>query len=150
MVLFVIIPHDDVTATIAAWAGLIVGAAAAAKLLWHPRSPFRRTIFWFFRRLVGDPLSARAATWGEGFVNRVVTPQIDAVRGEVHALAERNDVQHAENAAGIAEVKTAVADTNAKLAKTIDTMAQHLLTNPPLPRSTGNERRRSTDFPQII
>jgi hypothetical protein len=150
------IPKGTITGQIAVWTGLAAGVAALLKLLWHPRSPFRRTIAWIWRRLVGEPATAKATGYLEALIARVVTPQIDAVHTEVADLSARNDAQHAENAAGIEAVKTAVAETNAKLAATNeklattnDTLANHILASPGLPLpSTGNERRRATDRPE--
>lgn len=93
----------------------VIATAAVLRILFAKRSPLRRVPLWVGRRLVSDPLSAKASTFLESFVERVVTPKIDAVHAELSAISDRNDAQHAAVEARLARVETAVGDQNSKL-----------------------------------
>ena len=85
------------------WASIIIGGLATIwAALWSRRSPFRRTITWLFNRNVGQPVG----NFVRGVILEVVKPDLESISDKVDELAVRNDRQHADNAALIAELRT--------------------------------------------
>lgn len=111
----------------------LIAAAALARLAWHPRSWIRRIPTWVGRRLVVEPLSRRSIIVAERFVERVITPKIEAVRGEIQSLSDSNADQHRAVEIRLKGVEDKLETQNTKL---ID-LAGHILAVPGLPFNTG-------------
>ncbi|HEY5423930.1 MAG TPA: hypothetical protein VIK05_10690 [Ilumatobacteraceae bacterium] len=124
------------------WGGAIVLVAAVAaaigvlwtKVIWHPRSPIRRTTIWVFTRLVGEPITRSWNKRAEHLINNVITPQLDGIRTEVRDLAEVNETQHVANATRIDHLTTEVEANNKITAHMVDVMGRYIFLDPALPK----------------
>jgi len=107
------------------WLSAVLAAMAViVGLLWHKRSPIRRTVLFVWRRLIGEPFGMAV----RGYVRDAVQPEIaclntkiDEVSTTVARLSTLNSEQHAETAAKIDMLQTE--------------LARHILANPGLPES---------------
>lgn len=127
--------RDDLR-DIALVVGAIIGMAAVLKLAWHPRSWFRRAPSYIVAKVIVEPAAMKLTSFLERFIDRVLTPKIDAVLKQVAALSDRNDAQHASNVESINALSVRVDATNegllhnnGKLADLSTDLARHIPTS---------------------
>ena len=136
---------DDVQQAVPGWldnwggAIVLIAAVCAAigvlwtKVIWHPRSPIRRTFLWVFTRLVSEPITRNWNKRAEHLIGHVITPQLDGLRKEVRDLAELNEEQHNRNASRIDHLSVEIESNNKIVANMVDAMGRYIFLDPALP-----------------
>lgn len=111
--------------------GAIVAIGIIYKALWAKWSPFRKSVAWVFRRLIGEPFGLAV----RGYVREAIAPEIACLSRKIddqaNALLELtalNSEQHAETAGKIEATAAKIDDLQTELAR-------HILANPGLPES---------------
>jgi len=100
-----------------------------AKVIWHPRSWFRRVPTYLVVRILIAPNARKATTFLIGFFEQHITPQLDAkiesvrtdvneVRVELRELKVENTEQHSTNQHAIKAIASQQAKTSQKLLET--------------------------------
>lgn len=102
--------------------GMLVGVATIVAILWSKKSPFRRCVSWLFHRNIGGPITE---TFRE-VVSSAVAPDLAQISAKVDILSDRNDHQHAENAAGIHALRADFSELRAEFGGVRSAFEEHL------------------------
>lgn len=102
--------------------GVLGGVAVITAVLWSKKSPFRRCVSWLFHRNIGAPITAafREVT------RDAMAPDLAELSAKVDILSERNDHQHADNAAGIGALRVDVAGLRSEFVDVRSAFDEHL------------------------